>query len=75
MLDWMKAAKTVAEDPVMGFDPNAVTRSETVAINAPASGVIERWARCMAENVACNQFNAKGSTTSFLCSSSFSISR
>lgn len=39
MLDWMKAAKTVAEDPVMGFDENAVTRSETVAINAPASVV------------------------------------
>lgn len=39
MLDWMKAAKTVAQDPVMGFDPNAVTRSETVAINAPASVV------------------------------------
>ena len=37
MLDWMKAAKTVAQDPVMGFNPDAITRSETVAINAPAS--------------------------------------
>lgn len=39
MLDWMKAAKSVAEDPIMGFDPEAVTRSETVEINAPASTV------------------------------------
>ena len=37
MLDWMKAAKTVAEDPVFGFNPDAVTRSETVEIAAPAS--------------------------------------
>jgi hypothetical protein len=36
MLDWMKNAKTIAEDPAMGFDPEAVTRSETVEINAPA---------------------------------------
>ena len=37
MLDWMKAAKTVAQDPDMGFNPDAVTRSETVTIHAPAS--------------------------------------
>ena len=36
MLDWMKQAKTLAEDPVSGFDPDAVTESVTVEINAPA---------------------------------------
>lgn len=36
MLDWMKQAKTLAEDPVNGFDPDAVTESVTVEINAPA---------------------------------------
>jgi hypothetical protein len=36
MLDWMKAAKSLAEDPIAGFDPNAVTVSETVEIEAPA---------------------------------------
>lgn len=36
MLDWMKAAKTLAQDPVSGFDPDAVTRSEVVDIAAPA---------------------------------------
>jgi hypothetical protein len=39
MLAWMKAAKSVAQDPVFGFDPGAVTRSETVDIAAPASVV------------------------------------
>lgn len=36
MLDWMKQAKTLAQDPVAGFDPDAVTVSDTVEINAPA---------------------------------------
>lgn len=36
LLDWMKAAKTAAQDPVFGFDPDAVTRSNTVEIAAPA---------------------------------------
>lgn len=36
MLDWMKAAPTLAQDPVSGFDPDAVTISETVEIEAPA---------------------------------------
>jgi hypothetical protein len=36
MLDWMKQAKTLAEDRISGFDPDAVTVSETVTINAPA---------------------------------------
>ena len=36
MLDWMKQAKTLAEDPVSGFDPDAVTESVTVEIDAPA---------------------------------------
>ena len=36
MLDWMKQAKTLAEDPVNGFDPDAVTESVTVDIDAPA---------------------------------------
>ena len=41
MLDWMKAAKSHLEDPVMGLNPDAITRSETVEIAAPASVV---WA-------------------------------
>lgn len=36
MLDWMKQAKTLAEDPLNGFDPDAVTESITVDIDAPA---------------------------------------
>jgi hypothetical protein len=36
MLDWMKSAKTHLEDPVFGFNPDSVTRSETVEIAAPA---------------------------------------
>ncbi len=36
MLEWMRSAKTIAEDPVSGFDPDAVTVSDTVEINAPA---------------------------------------
>lgn len=39
MHDWMKTAKTVAEDPVSGYDPNALLVSETVEIAAPA-GVV-----------------------------------
>jgi hypothetical protein len=41
MLDWMKAAKSHLEDPVMGLNPEAVTRSEVLDIAAPASVV---WA-------------------------------
>ena len=36
MLDWIKDAKSHEEDPIFGFNPNAVTRSETVEINAPS---------------------------------------
>ena len=36
LLDWMKTAPTLADDPVSGFDPDAVTVSETVGIAAPA---------------------------------------
>jgi hypothetical protein len=36
MLDWMKTALPLADDPVNGFDPDAVTISNTVEINAPA---------------------------------------
>ena len=36
LLDWMKTAPTLADDPVSGFDPDAVTVSETVEIAAPA---------------------------------------
>lgn len=36
MLDWMKIAKTSQEDPVFGFNPDAVTRSEMFEIAAPA---------------------------------------
>ncbi len=39
MLDWMKSARTLAEDPLAGFDPEAVTVSDTVDIAAPASVV------------------------------------
>lgn len=39
LLDWMKSAPTLAADPVSGFDPLAVTVSETVEIAAPASVV------------------------------------
>ena len=39
LLDWMKSAPTLAADPVSGFDPQAVTVSETVDIAAPASVV------------------------------------
>jgi hypothetical protein len=36
LLDWMKTAPTLADDPESGFDPDAVTVSETVEIAAPA---------------------------------------
>jgi hypothetical protein len=36
LMDWMKTAPTLADDPVSGFDPDAVTVSETVEIAAPA---------------------------------------
>ncbi|MEO0031057.1 MAG: hypothetical protein RIS94_815 [Pseudomonadota bacterium] len=36
LLDWMKTAKTLAQDPVEGFDPDAVTVSEICEIAAPA---------------------------------------
>ncbi|NLR39924.1 SRPBCC domain-containing protein [Novosphingobium sp. ERW19] len=36
LLDWMKSHPTLADDPVSGFDPDAVTVSETVEIAAPA---------------------------------------
>lgn len=39
LLDWMKTAPALAEDPIAGFDPDAVTVSETVDIAAPASVV------------------------------------
>ena len=35
-LAWTRTAPTLADDPVAGFDPNAVTVSETVEIAAPA---------------------------------------
>lgn len=37
MLDWMKRHPSLAEDPVSGFDPDAVSISETFEIAAPAS--------------------------------------
>lgn len=37
MLEWMNAAPTLAQDPQEGFDPDAVTVSETVDIAAPAA--------------------------------------
>lgn len=39
LLDWMKTAPTLAEDAIAGFDPDAVTVSETVDIAAPPSVV------------------------------------
>lgn len=36
LLEWMKTAPSLADDPVSGFDPDAVTISETVEIAAPA---------------------------------------
>jgi hypothetical protein len=36
LLDWMKQTPGLAEDPVSGFDPDAVTVSETIEIAAPA---------------------------------------
>ena len=36
LLDWMKNAPTLADDPIAGFDPEAVTESITVDIDAPA---------------------------------------
>lgn len=39
MHDWMKSAPTLAEDPLNGFDPDAVTVSVTVDIAAPAKVV------------------------------------
>jgi len=41
LLDWMRTAPTLADDPVSGFDPDAVTVSNTVEIAAPARVV---WA-------------------------------
>lgn len=41
LLDWMKSHPTLADDPVSGFDPDAVAVSETVEITAPARVV---WA-------------------------------
>jgi hypothetical protein len=39
MLDWMKTNPTLADDPIAGFDPEAVTVSEVVEIAAPAATV------------------------------------
>ena len=39
LLDWMKTAPGLQEDPVSGFDPDAVTVSETFEIAAPAATV------------------------------------
>lgn len=36
LLDWMKTATSHHDDPVSGFDPDAVTVSQTVDIAAPA---------------------------------------
>lgn len=36
LLEWMKSAPTIETDPDAGFDPDAVTVSETVDIAAPA---------------------------------------
>jgi hypothetical protein len=36
LLDWMKTAPSCVDDPVTGFNPDAVTVSETVDIAAPA---------------------------------------
>ncbi len=40
-LDWMKTAPSHRDDPVNGFDPDAVTVSVTVDISAPARVVWE----------------------------------
>lgn len=36
LLDWMKSHPSLADDPVSGLDPEAITVSETVEIAAPA---------------------------------------
>ena len=36
LMDWMTKHPTLAQDPVSGFDPDAVTISEWVEIDAPA---------------------------------------
>lgn len=36
MIDWMKSAKSHLDDPIFGLDPDAITRSITVEIAAPA---------------------------------------
>ena len=36
LIEWMKHHPTLAQDPVEGYDPDAVTVSETVTIAAPA---------------------------------------
>lgn len=36
LLDWMKTHPSLADDPVSGLDPDAITVSETVDIAAPA---------------------------------------
>lgn len=36
LLEWMKTAPTLGQDPRSGFDPDAVTISDTVEIAAPA---------------------------------------
>ena len=41
LLDWMKSHPTLADDERSGFDPDAVTVSETVNIDAPAKVVWE----------------------------------
>ena len=41
LLDWMKNHPTLADDPVSGLDPDAITVSDTVEIAAPARVV---WA-------------------------------
>jgi len=41
LLDWMRSAPSLADDPASGFDPDAVTVSETVEIAAPARVVYD----------------------------------
>lgn len=36
LFDWMKTAPTLAQDQNSGFDPDALTVSDTIEINAPA---------------------------------------
>lgn len=36
LLDWMRSHPSLADDPVSGLDPDAITVSETVTIDAPA---------------------------------------